>query len=119
MVLLADGQGHPMREVSDFSLLPAANATRLIDRMTSANLVHRRVDPDDRRRVLVFFTPRGRKRFDGLAPIVENGYVDLAADAADDLEKMLTQVLALLSRDPTRSVIHEAASFDDFAIDNS
>lgn len=97
MVLLADGLGHPMREVSDFSLLPAANTTRLIDRMTSANLVHRRVDPADRRRVLVFLTPRGRRRFDVLAPIVEDGYADLSPGEATDLEKVLAQVLALLA----------------------
>lgn len=96
MVLLADDQGHSMRDVSDFSLLPAANTTRLIDRMTSANLVHRRVDPDDRRRVLVFLTPRGRKRFEVLAPIVEDGYSDLSPGEAVDLEKMLTHVLAPL-----------------------
>jgi len=89
LVLLADGLGHPMREVSDFSMLPAANTTRLIDRMTSANLVHRRVDPDDRRRVLVFMTPRGRKRYDVLAPIVENGYAGLPPDGPDDLERAL------------------------------
>ena len=97
LVLLADGQGHPMRQVSDFSLLSAASTTRLIDRMTSANLVHRRVDPDDRRRVLVFLTPRGRKRFDVLTPIVEDGYADLFPGEVHGLEKMLAQVVAQLS----------------------
>ena len=96
--LLADGEGHSMREISDFTLLPAANTTRLIDRMTSANLVHRRADADDRRRILVFLTRRGRKRFDLLSPAVEQGYAELAPSDADDLEKMLAQVLNLLTQ---------------------
>ncbi len=97
LVLLADDQGHPMREVADFTLLPAANTTRLIDRMTSTNLVHRRADPDDRRRILVFLARRGRKRFDTLSPFVERCYADLSPRGGDDLDRMLSQVLRLLA----------------------
>jgi DNA-binding MarR family transcriptional regulator len=95
--LLSDGQGRPMRDVSEFALLPAANTTRLIDRMTAANLVHRRTDPDDRRRILVFLAPRGRKRMETLAPLVEQSYAELSPSVADELAKTLTQVCALLT----------------------
>lgn len=77
--LLADGSGHSMTEVAEFSLMPAPSATKLIDRMVSGNLVYRRVDPADRRRVLVFLSARGRATHRRLRPVV-----DAAIDTADD-----------------------------------
>ncbi|MFI2201628.1 MarR family winged helix-turn-helix transcriptional regulator [Streptomyces sp. NPDC020192] len=56
----ADGQGHPMTEIADHALMPAPSLTKLVDRMVADNLVHRRPDPADRRRVLLYLTPRGR-----------------------------------------------------------
>ena len=60
MALLADGLGHPMTELAEFALLPAPTATKLVDRMVTENLVYRRADPADRRRVLVYLAERGR-----------------------------------------------------------
>ena len=62
LVLLADGEGHSMTEIADFALLPAPSLTRLIDGMVSDGFVYRRVDPADRRRVLVSFTDRLREQ---------------------------------------------------------
>jgi DNA-binding MarR family transcriptional regulator len=95
--LLSDGKGQSMRDVSEFALLPAANTTRLIDRMTAAKLVHRRTDPDDRRRILVFLAPRGRKRLEAVAPLVEKSYADLSPVLADELARTLSQVRELLN----------------------
>jgi DNA-binding MarR family transcriptional regulator len=58
--LLGDGKGHAMTEIAEFALLPAPTLTKVADRMVSLNLVHRRPDEADRRRVLVFATERGR-----------------------------------------------------------
>jgi DNA-binding MarR family transcriptional regulator len=60
LLLLADGRGHSMTEVAEFTLVPAPSVTRLIDRMVADGLVHRTADPGDRRRVLVHLTPRGQ-----------------------------------------------------------
>jgi DNA-binding MarR family transcriptional regulator len=60
LVLLADGEGHPMSEIAEFALVPAPSLTRLVDRMATDGLVHRRVDERDRRRVLVHLTRQGR-----------------------------------------------------------
>ncbi|MFE7853202.1 MarR family winged helix-turn-helix transcriptional regulator [Streptomyces sp. NPDC057403] len=57
---IADGQGHPMSEIADHALMPAPTLTKLVDRMVAGNLVYRRPDPDDRRRVLLLLTGRGR-----------------------------------------------------------
>ena len=61
LVLLSDGAGHPMSEIAEFALLPAPSLTRIIDRMATDGLVHRRVDERDRRRVLVHITREGRE----------------------------------------------------------
>ncbi|MGW3123704.1 MarR family winged helix-turn-helix transcriptional regulator [Streptomyces sp. NPDC001107] len=58
--ITADGHGHPMTEIADHALMPAPSLTKLVDRMVAANLVHRRPDPTDRRRVLLYVTARGR-----------------------------------------------------------
>jgi DNA-binding MarR family transcriptional regulator len=69
--LLADGRGHSMSEIAEFALTPAPTMTKLIDRLVANNLVYRRVDPADRRRVLVFLSARGRAAYRRLRPQVE------------------------------------------------
>jgi DNA-binding MarR family transcriptional regulator len=59
LALLAGGDRHRMSELAEFSQLPPASLTRLIDGMVADNLVHRKADPRDRRRVLVHITRRG------------------------------------------------------------
>jgi DNA-binding MarR family transcriptional regulator len=58
---LSDDAGHTMTEIAEFALLQAPTLTKLVDRMVSANLVLRRPDDADRRRVLVFPSERGRQ----------------------------------------------------------
>ncbi|KPI30731.1 transcriptional regulator, MarR family [Actinobacteria bacterium OV320] len=60
--LLSDGQGHHMTALADHAVMPAPSATKLIDQLVDQNLVFRRVDPADRRRVLACLTPRGMER---------------------------------------------------------
>ncbi|MEW2051495.1 MarR family transcriptional regulator [Streptomyces sp. NPDC005476] len=60
--LLSDGQGHTMSALADHAFMPAPSATKLIDQLVDQNLVFRRVDPADRRRVLAYLTPRGMQR---------------------------------------------------------
>ena len=48
-----------MSELAEFTQLPPASLTRLIDGMVADNLVHRTPDPRDRRGVLVHLTERG------------------------------------------------------------
>ncbi len=48
-----------MSELAEFTQLPPASLTRLVDGMVADNLVHRKPDPRDRRGVLVHLTERG------------------------------------------------------------
>ncbi|MFD9216069.1 MarR family winged helix-turn-helix transcriptional regulator [Streptomyces sp. NPDC087659] len=61
--LLSDGQGHHMTSLADHAFLPAPSLTKLVDQLVDQNLVYRRVDPADRRRVLAHLTPRGVRRW--------------------------------------------------------
>lgn len=66
--LLSDGQGHPMSEVIAATGVPSPTATRIVDRLVGSALLHRAVDPADRRRVLVVLSPRGKKLYARLMP---------------------------------------------------
>ncbi|KQV94239.1 MarR family transcriptional regulator [Streptomyces sp. Root369] len=65
--LLSDGQGHNMTALADHAFLPAPTLTKLIDQLVDQNLVFRRIDPADRRRVLAHLTPRGMRHWQLLA----------------------------------------------------
>ncbi len=91
--LLADGRGHRMSELSEFAFLPAPSLTRVVDRMVTDGLVHRRVDTLDRRRVLVHLTSRGRALNRRLADVVAREQHALL-DGADPAET--ERLLALL-----------------------
>ncbi|GAY08469.1 transcriptional regulator, MarR family [Pseudonocardia sp. N23] len=59
LLQLTDGQGHSMAEVAEQAVLAPATLTRVVDRLTQLNLLHRRVDPVDRRRALLYMSHRG------------------------------------------------------------
>ncbi|GHF15760.1 transcriptional regulator [Streptomyces spiralis] len=92
---VADGQGHPMSEIADHALMPAPTLTKLVDRMVAGNLVYRRPDPDDRRRVLLHLTARGRILQQRAAHRVHSDQTRLL-DAVGDQGK-LAQLLPLLA----------------------
>ncbi|QXJ25361.1 MarR family transcriptional regulator [Actinomadura graeca] len=95
--LLADGRGHAMTEIAEYAMLPAPTLTKLIDRMVSANRVHRRVDDADRRRVLVLLTPRGRETHETLSGAVQAEWDRLGATVGRDDLALLTALLTRIA----------------------
>ncbi|MEU9451230.1 MarR family transcriptional regulator [Streptomyces sp. NPDC048277] len=94
--LVGDGRGHPMTEIADHALMPAPSLTKLVDRMVADNLVHRRPDPHDRRRVLLYLTERGQDLHARAARRVHADQTGLL-DAVDDgtaLAGLLLQLTA-------------------------
>ena len=95
--LLADGAGHPMSEAAEFAMLPAPSLTKVVDRMVSSNLVYRRPDLRDRRRVLIYSTARGRRLHQRLARDlgpVERVLGDIADEGdAAELTRLLLRIL--------------------------
>ena len=92
LALLVDGRSHAMSELAEFTMVPAPSLTRLIDRMVSANLVYRKVDPRDRRRVLVRVAPRGEALH---RRVLERLAEDDPLAALDDVQR--GQLAALLN----------------------
>ena len=87
--MLSDNAGHSMGEIARFVLMPAPSLTKLVDQMVSRQLVYRRTDPSDRRRVLIFISARGRAAHHRLGQWVDasmGGFRDqLLRDLADEL----------------------------------
>jgi DNA-binding MarR family transcriptional regulator len=57
---LSDGDGLPVTELAKITLFKQPTLTKVIDRMSKQGLVERRASERDRRKVLVFITPKGR-----------------------------------------------------------
>jgi MarR family transcriptional regulator, organic hydroperoxide resistance regulator len=95
--LLSDGAGHTMTEAAEFAMLPAPSLTKVVDRMVSLNLVYRRPDLRDRRRVLIYSAARGRRLHQrlgrDLGPAVQ--VLDDLADGQDavQLTRLLLRIL--------------------------
>lgn len=94
LALLSGGEHHAMSELAEFTQLPPASATRLVDGLVADNLVHRKADPGDRRRVLVHITARGQalRRELSEAIAAEHDEIFSAAD-----ESRLARLLHALS----------------------
>jgi DNA-binding MarR family transcriptional regulator len=90
--LLSEGSGYPMAVVADHVGLRPPALTRLVDRLVANNIVYRRVDLEDRRRVRLFLTPRGKSLHRRLATVIERSQTELFASSHD---KELLQDLLL------------------------
>lgn len=99
LTLLSDGQGHPMGELAEFAFVPPPTLTRIVDRMVDDNLVYRRIDTGDRRRVLVVASTRGRRLYLKLQRALRGQLVPVLT--ADDAEvARLTDMLGHLAARP-------------------
>lgn len=98
-VLDRDGSRR-MSELAKVAQLAPASLTRLIDGMVADNLVYRKVDPRDRRSVLVHVAPRGSKLYRQLSERIhlENGSIfgDVDPDELADLVNSLAAFVARL-----------------------
>jgi DNA-binding MarR family transcriptional regulator len=92
---VADGAGHPMTEIAEYALMPAPSLTKLVDRMVADNLVYRRTDPADRRRVLLHLAARGRILHQRAAHRVDTDQAGLLAALPSGTE--LATALTLLT----------------------
>ncbi|MFF0200439.1 MarR family winged helix-turn-helix transcriptional regulator [Streptomyces sp. NPDC005017] len=96
LALLSDGAGHRMTEVARAAFLPAPSLTKLVDHLVEQNLVHRRVDPLDRRRVLARLTPRGQEYWRRVDRAVRAGWPGLDPGEEDLLRALLGRLVVTL-----------------------
>lgn len=100
--LLAAQGGCPMSVVAEHALLLAPKLSKLVDRMVSANLVYRRADNQDRRRVLIFASARGKQalaEWDGAAVEVQEQFRGILGPDADLLDDLLRRLASGLRAD--------------------
>ena len=103
MSLLVERGGCPMNLVADHAMLLAPKLSKLVDRMVSANLVIRRTDEHDRRRVLIAASPRGRQAlatWDAASATVQQEFRDILGADADLLADLLRRLSHGLARTP-------------------
>jgi DNA-binding MarR family transcriptional regulator len=95
--VLSDGEGHSMGELADAVLLNHPTLTKMIDRMVSDTLVYRVQDPNDRRKVLMFISDRGKvlsKRLNSLAVDQEEHILESYGDkSTSELKRLLESLI--------------------------
>lgn len=95
--LLSDGQGHRMSAVADCVFLPPPTLTKLVDQLVDQNLVHRRVDPLDRRRILAYLTDGGRALWSRLDQEIRDDWARLPPTVEEaELTRRLGRLVATL-----------------------
>jgi MarR family transcriptional regulator, organic hydroperoxide resistance regulator len=99
ITLLADGDGHFMTELSERAFLPPGSLTRLVDHLVEDNLLYRRVDEVDRRRIRAYLTARGHRLYERINEGVQVGLADVpfADGDATDLAQLLGGLSEALS----------------------
>ncbi len=101
LALLSDGEGHHMTAIAEAAFLPPPTLTKLVDQLVDQNLVHRRVDPLDRRRVLARLTPRGQEYWQRVDRAVRAGWPPLGEGDDDLLRSLLDRLAAALEQQAT------------------
>lgn len=96
--LLSDGAGHYMTEIAEHSFLPPGTLTKLVDQLVDDNMVYRRIDEVDRRRILAHLTPRGKRLHQRISVQIEASIATLPGSGADRelLEGLLSRLIGSL-----------------------
>ena len=85
--------GASQRELADLMHIEPPTLVRHLDRLEADGYVERRPDPDDRRRLLVFVTPSGRRRLTELHKVAERTDADLRSLLTDHEIEILGEAL--------------------------
>ncbi len=94
---LHSADGRSMRDLAAAALIDPASLTKIVDRMVADALVSRGPAPNDRRKVLIFLTTKGRALQGTLTEIhraqEENLINRLKSNKADQLGNILRQLI--------------------------
>lgn len=103
LAILVDRDGSMITRLADYALIEQSRLTRIVDQMDRRGLVRRKSDTDDRRRVRVFLTAKGRRLARSLvsdARVHEQGLLkSLAGSDVEQLKPLLTTLLQKLQQD--------------------
>jgi DNA-binding MarR family transcriptional regulator len=114
--LLVIGQAQPisLKELGELLIAEAGHPSRLIDRLVDAGLVERRAAGEDRRRVELTLTPRGR-RLAKRASEARQAVMELGREAVagHDLASVLELLRELLDGTPYGELIARRKELPD------
>ena len=94
--ILFDGSGRSMSELAEAVLVNHPTLTRIIDRMVSSGTVYRVQDRDDRRKVLMFLSDRGRALCQRLSALAMNQEAHIAENYGNKSTTELKRLLESL-----------------------
>jgi MarR family transcriptional regulator, organic hydroperoxide resistance regulator len=102
ITLLSDGAGHFMTDLAEQAFLPPGSLTRLVDHLVDDNLLYRRVDDTDRRRIRAYLTPRGHRLHQRISANIHASLTGLPVAGGDQarLEGLLGGLIDSLAGTP-------------------
>lgn len=107
---VADTTGSPMNAIAEHVRLPAPTLTKIIDKMVSSNLVIRRADEYDRRKVLILMSARGNAALadwnSATDPIIEAFLVPIGSADSAKLESLLVKVSSTTTQPQTNGLLN-------------
>lgn len=68
---ISENNGSSQVEIGQSTVKDAPTTTRIIDQLVNKNLISKQLDPEDRRRYMVFITEKGQKLIGRLLPVVQ------------------------------------------------
>lgn len=96
LAILSDGKGKTVGEIARVGLYNQPTTTKIVDRLEAEGFAERRRDDVDKRKTLVFISPKGREIVEGLKEdAVSHEHKVLEGYSADEV-KLLKGVLRTL-----------------------
>lgn len=90
---ISENNGCSQVEIGQSTVKDAPTTTRIIDQLTKKKLIVKQLDPEDRRRYMVFVTEKGSQLIERLLPVVQ-GYREIAVkDFSQEEKKVLVRLL--------------------------
>lgn len=103
LAVLSKGEGMKQAELAELLQVQPISLARLVDRMEAAGWIERRPDPNDRRAIQLYLTPKAEPMLDemeiaGLASR-EDAFANFSASERDQLFSLLNRVKTNLRED--------------------
>ena len=96
---LWDSEGMPLGELAGAIMCEQSTTTRLVDRLVADGLVDKRPSADDRRKVQLVLTPKGRAETQELVALADEAERDFVASYGDgSTESLKAELKALIER---------------------
>ena len=100
LAVLSKGEGMKQAELAELLQVQPISLARLVDRMEAAGWIERRPDPNDRRAIQLYLTPKAEPMLDQMAiaglATREEAFADFSAAERDQLLLMLNRLKANL-----------------------